>query len=240
MNEGSKKSAFVAGATGYTGQQVVRILAEQGVDVVAHVRPDSSSLERWRETFEGWGARVDTTAWEQGAMTATLSELRPDLVYCLIGTTRARDKATDEDAGYEAIDFGLTDLLVGACAAGSPESRFVYLSAMGVSASSASAYYKARWKAEESVRASGLSYIIARPGLITGPDRDESRPMERVAGVVSGAIFKGLSAVGADKLHDRYAPTDAVELATALVRRALEATDDQAVLETPQLRCGRL
>ena len=230
----------MAGATGYTGQQVVRILAEQGIEVVAHVRPDSGSLEKWRTLFEGQGATVDTTAWEQGAMTAMLSERRPDLVYCLIGTTRARDRQTEADAGYEAIDFGLTDLLVGACAAGSPEARFVYLSAMGVKPNSGSAYYQARWKAEESVRHSGLRHIIARPGLITGPDRDESRPLERAAGVVSGAIFKGLSAVGADSLHERYAPTDAVELGTALVRRALEATDDHIVLETPQLRCGRL
>ncbi|RAL24721.1 epimerase [Lujinxingia litoralis] len=234
-----KRKAFVAGATGYTGQQVVRILAAQGVEVVAHVRPDSASLQRWRDQFEGQGAQVDTTAWEPAAMRQTLADIGPDLVFCLIGTTRARDRQSEADAGYEAIDFGLTRLLVEACAESAPAARFVYLSALGVRPGSRSAYYRARWKAEEAVRASGLAYLIARPGLITGPDREESRPLERVAGVVSGALFKGVRALGGKTLYDAYAPTDAQELGGALVRRALEASEDALVVEPPQLRQER-
>ena len=41
--------AFVAGATGYTGREVVRLLAERGVRTLAHVRPDSSSSAAGRD-----------------------------------------------------------------------------------------------------------------------------------------------------------------------------------------------
>jgi uncharacterized protein YbjT (DUF2867 family) len=61
-------TAFVAGATGFTGREVVRVLRERKVDTVAHVRPDSAKLEAWRARFEAQGARVDTTAWETDAM----------------------------------------------------------------------------------------------------------------------------------------------------------------------------
>ena len=40
--------AFVAGATGFTGREVVRLLVERGVPAVAHVRPDSPRLEEWK------------------------------------------------------------------------------------------------------------------------------------------------------------------------------------------------
>src|SRR5262245_55763625 len=48
--------AFVAGATGYTGNEVVSALRGRGIRTIAHVRPDSSSLERWRKSFEDIGA----------------------------------------------------------------------------------------------------------------------------------------------------------------------------------------
>ena len=57
MTESAKRVAFVAGATGYTGVQVVRQLAAlertPPLRVVAHVRPDSTRLAEWRTRFEG-------------------------------------------------------------------------------------------------------------------------------------------------------------------------------------------
>ena len=50
--------AFVAGATGYTGREVVRVLLERGVRTVAHVRPDSPHVDEWRSRFEAQGAAV--------------------------------------------------------------------------------------------------------------------------------------------------------------------------------------
>ena len=79
---------FVAGATGYTGEHLVRIARRAGHDVVAHVRPGSSSLESFAAEHGPNGVIVDTTPWEADAMAATLAEHAPDIVYCLIGTTR--------------------------------------------------------------------------------------------------------------------------------------------------------
>src|SRR5258706_10210538 len=130
----SKQTAFVAGATGYTGREVVRVLCERGASVVAHVRPDSGGLAEWRERFASLGAETDTTPWDEAAMTASLRARAPTLVYALLGTTRSRMKQERDDAhaaDYEAIDYGLTALLVrAASAAAAPGARpkFVYLS----------------------------------------------------------------------------------------------------------------
>ena len=83
---------FVAGATGYTGREVVRACAERGVETVAHVRPDSTSRDEWERRFAAMGARADATPWEPQAMRATLAALRPTHVFALLGTTQARSK----------------------------------------------------------------------------------------------------------------------------------------------------
>lgn len=227
--------AYVTGATGYVGREVVRLLAEQGVEVIAHVRPDSSSLETWRKTFGEMGVEVDSTAWEEEAMGETLRREGPDIVYCLIGTTRARMKDSGAES-YESIDYGLTALLAKAAARVEGRPRFVYLSAMGVKASSKVPYYQARYKAEQAVLESGLPYLIARPGLITGPGRDETRAAERAAGVIGDALLDFGALFGAKKLRDRYRSTDNTQLAGEIVRASLAAEGEGEILEAEELR----
>jgi len=177
--------ASVAGATGYTGREVVRELCRQGISAVAHVRPDSPRLDRWREEFAQVGAMVDTTPWESGPMEGALGRLRPDLVFALLGTTRARVRQASQTEGraesYETVDYGLTRLLLDATVAATPQGRFIYLSSLGVREGSRNPYLAVRARLESELRQSGVSYVVARPGFITGPDREESRPAERVA-----------------------------------------------------------
>lgn len=220
------KTAFVAGATGYTGREVVRELLVHGVRTVAHVRPDSAQLSVWRERFMAQGGEVDTTAWDESAMSARLRELRPDLVFALLGTTRHRMKG--EHSSYETVDYGLTALLIQAACSIEPRPKFVYLSSMGVGPGARGAYLIARHRAEEVLRRSGLPYLIARPSFITGEDRDESRPGERVAAKVADGVLGVLGRLGAEKLRDRYRSTDARGLARALVGFGL---DDRVVNE---------
>ena len=220
-------TAFVAGATGYTGQAVVAELASQGRPAVAHVRPDSSRLEDFRARFE----RVDTTAWTLEAMTATLGGLRPDAVFALLGTTKAR-----ADGDYETVDYGLGALLVDACLGASVRPRFVYLSAAGVGPRSASAYMRVRWRLETKLRESGLPFVIARPSFITGPDREQSRPMERLgAGAGDGALAL-LAALGGRKTAARYRSMTAAQLARGLVRLAYDPSAEGGVYEGDALR----
>jgi uncharacterized protein YbjT (DUF2867 family) len=236
-------TAFVAGATGYTGREVVRALCERsGVDAVAHVRPDSGAGDAWRERFTGLGAEIDTTAWDEDAITTTLGELRPTHVFALLGTLSARmgearrDGRDPEELSYEAVDYGLSALLMRACVAADVPARFVYLSSAGVREGAPGEYLQVRHRMETELAASGLPYTIARPSIISGPDRPEPRPFERLgAGLADSALFVA-GAFGATKLRDRYHSTDAATLAGALVRLAFDEDSMNRIVESEDLR----
>ncbi len=225
--------AFVAGATGYTGREVVRILAARGATVIAHVRPDSPRLAEWRQRFAALGARVDATPWEEAAMRATLAAVRPTHVFALLGTTRARAAAAARAgapaADYEAVDYGLSVLLLRAAAAAPTRPRFIYLSSLGTNETTSNSYLRARARVEAEVRSSGLPYVIARPSLITGSDREESRPAERLSAVGVRLATAVLSVVGAGRLGARLRAHTGAELAQALVRLALAGGESRVV-----------
>jgi uncharacterized protein YbjT (DUF2867 family) len=231
--------AFVAGATGYTGREVVRVLVGRGVRTVAHVRPDSSRLEEWRERFETAGAAVDSTPWGDAEMVHTLSTLQPTHVFSLLGTTRARRResaAADATESYEAIDFGLTAMLIRAAVASGSKPRFVYLSALGVREHTSNAYLVARWRAETLLRASGLPYIVARPSFITGPGRDEARPMERVGAMVVNALASVARVAGAERFASSVRSLTGAELAEGLVRYAFDPSVENATIGSDELQ----
>jgi len=241
-DEGDRGLAFVTGATGFTGREVVRLLVKQGIGTVAHVRPDSPRLEEWTERFSAMGARVDATPWEEQAMTEALSRLKPAYVFALLGTTRARARMAvrmGKDPGaesYEAVDFGLTALLIRAAKVSGRAPRFVYLSATGVEGASRAAYYRARLRAEELLRSSGLPFTIARPSFIAGPGRDEPRPLERAGASIADGALSALAFLGARKIKERYASMTNTALAGALVRLALDPGAENRVFEPDELR----
>ena len=214
--------AFVAGATGYTGQAVVRALRERGVPVAAHVRPDSPRLAEWRARFAALGAEVDATPWDDAALRDTLAWRAPALVFALLGTTRARARREGTANPYEAVDYGLTHQLLAAVLAARLRPRFIYLSATGVGPSARGDYLAVRWRFEEELRASGLPFVVARPSFITGADREESRPAERIAAAAADALLGVAGALGARRARDRYRSTTSDQLANALVRLALD------------------
>ena len=231
---------FVAGATGYTGREVVRQLAAGGRRAVAHVRPDSARLLEWRERFAGWGAEVDSTPWDEERMTARLQELSPGAVFALLGTTAARGRRAKRETGvrdsYESVDYALTSLLIRAAVASGCGPKLVYLSSVGVSDRATGAYYRARAKVEAELRASGLPYVIARPSFIIGSDRDDARTGELVGATTVDAALSFARVLGAKKLAERYRSTSNVVLAAALVRAALDGDLVDVVLESESLR----
>ncbi len=229
--------AFVAGATGYTGGAVVRALARRGASVRAHVRPDSPALAEWQERLSGPHVAVDTTPWEDSALGATLAGFRPTHVFALLGTTRARAAAAARagapPADYEAVDYGLTAMLLSAAAAAGSGPRFVYLSAIGATAETGNAYVRARGRVEALVRASGLPYLIVRPSFITGADRRERRPVERALAGAGDVLLGVLGALGARRLRARYRSRTAAELAESMVTLALGGRE--GVVEAEEL-----
>jgi nucleoside-diphosphate-sugar epimerase len=233
-------TAFVAGATGYTGREVVHQLRAMGIETVAHVRPDSSRLAEWRTRFESLGAKVDTTAWDPAAMAATMRALRPDLVFALLGTTRSRAREARQhrgrDEGYEAVDYGLTMLLYAAAVESGGRPRFVYLSAIGVREEGGNAYLAARARVERALRSGPLPWTIARPSFITGPDREEFRLGERLGAIVIDGLLAVAGWFGGKRLRDRYRSTTNVALARALVWLGFDPGSAGRTVESEELR----
>lgn len=234
--------ALVVGATGYTGSHLVQTLREMGLAVVAHIRPDSPVGEKWSARFAEWGAMVDRTPWNETAMSATLAALQPTIIFAVLGSTRVRRKlharagGDPAQADYLGVEYGLTMLLLRAALAAGIAPRFIYLSALGVKPTTEKGYFGARAKAEAEIRASGLPFVIARPSFISGPDREERRPDERLGAVTIDGLLALAGALGASKLRDRYRSLTGGQLARALVNAALTSDMENQVLETPELR----
>ena len=236
----STPRAFVGGATGHTGREVVRQLCELDIETIAHVRPNSSKLKGWVERFEGWGATVDTSSWGSGEIEKRLSALQPTLVFGLLGTTKARARRTAQAGGdaskdsYEAVDYGLTCELIEASSKSGASPCFVYLSSVGAG-SGVGHYLEIRQRVEQELTCSGLPYVIARPATIVG-ERDESRPLETIGGKMLDSLLTVAGGLGMRQIRERYRSTTNILLAGALVRAALNADSRDIILESESLR----
>jgi uncharacterized protein YbjT (DUF2867 family) len=225
---------FVAGATGYTGQAVVAALRRRGHLTWAHVRPDSRGLERWTTFFAEQGAGVDATPWTADAFRETLMRIRPTHVWGLLGTTKAR---ADRDTGsavpetYEAVDYGLTRLLLDAAVSAGSSPAFVYMSAQGVTERTDNPYLSVRVRLERELRASGLPWAIARPSFVTGGDRLDKRPMERVYAVALDVALGVAAAFGAKGISDRWRSISGPDLGEGLVRLIADRSATGGVLD---------
>ncbi|HET7501202.1 MAG TPA: NAD(P)H-binding protein [Kofleriaceae bacterium] len=228
-------TAFVLGATGFVGREVVRQLCVRGAHAVAHVRPDSRALAEWRLRFEQLGAAVDTTPWDAAALAERLRVIDPAQIYILIGTTRSRARAEAIEGDiYEAIDLGLTRIAVEAARRSERRPRLVYLSSIGADPQARSPYLAARGRAEAAVTGSGLPWAIARPSFITG-ERDEARFGERSAAVLGDGLLAVAGVLGGRRLRARYRSTTPDILASALIRLG-EAPEHDRVVDGDDLR----
>jgi uncharacterized protein YbjT (DUF2867 family) len=113
--------------------------------------------------------------------------------------------------------------------------KVVYLSSAGADARSRSAYLAVRGRVEARLRESDLPFVSARPSFITGPDRDEPRPAERIGAALADGALGLAGALGARRLRDRYRSTTNVALARALVRLGLDP-EAKGVFESEALR----
>jgi nucleoside-diphosphate-sugar epimerase len=234
----TNQRAFVAGATGFTGREVVAALCSRGIATVAHVRAESSRRAEWTARFEALGAEVDASPWTAEAMLAALARVQPTQVYALLGTTRKRAKGEGLSAieAYERVDYGLTKLLIDAAQALEPAPRFVYLSSIGANPQTRNPYLAARAKVEAALEASVLPYFSARPSFISGPGRDDGRPAERVGSVIGDLALGTLGLLGARRTRARYASTTPEVLARALVRLGCEGESPRRAVEGQELR----
>lgn len=239
VGSGPGVTAFVAGATGYTGREVIRSLRKCGITTIAHVRSDSPSLDRARTDFARLGATTDSTPWTAAAMEATLARLRPTHVFALLGITRKRARqraaAGAPPESYASVDYGLTAMLLEATRRAVPEARFIYLSSLGATESTSNEYVKVRGRLERELRESGLRALIVRPSFITGPDRGETRRTERTAAWIADRLLGIVATLGAGTIRQRYRSRTATELAEAMVTLALEPGSGVRVVDGTDL-----
>ena len=228
-------TAFVAGATGFVGREVVRQPGARGAQVVAHVRPDSTKLADWTARFTAMGAEVSSAAWTVDALADALRATQADGGFILIGTTkgRARGEGVTGDP-YAAIDLRLTAMLVEAAQQAGTRPRLVLLSSVGADATARSAYLAARGQADEVVMGSGLPWLIARPSMISGPGRDDARTGERVASAVADGLLKTVGLFGAGRLRDKYRSNTPDVLGAALIRLG-EVADVNRIVDGAEL-----
>ena len=202
----TKRTLFIAGATGAVGQTLVPLAIRQQADFLAHARPKSAA--------------------KLGNVPAAVFELSdPKLVdvlktrttvISLIGTMRKRFASGDT---YESSDIGtVRELLTAAKAAGTVD-HFVLLSSVGAG-SPRGAYLKAKAEAERLVVVSGIPYTIFRPSAFE--DRE-------------GAFLPGMRAVTTALGLKKYMPIKLHELAAAILYSATQHGPLNSILEGDSL-----
>ncbi len=147
---------LVTGATGFVGRALVSRLLQEGQEVRILLRPSTRTPDLPR------GVRLDATL-------AALSDTR-GLRAAMVGVETVVHLAGAERAGSRhllAADVQGTQALVQA-AAEAGIGRLVFLSHLGAEPSSAYPLLRAKARAEESIRRSGVPYTILRAALLYG------------------------------------------------------------------------
>jgi len=171
------KPVLVAGASGRVGTYLVRRLREQGIPFRAMTRSRADAEQRLGADFAG----VDWVECDVRDPVQVASAMRGiGRVISVIGANTVGD-----DNSAEFVDYGGVRNLVDS-AVSEKVQQFVLLTAIGVT-DPAHPFNKAtkgalgwRFKGEEYLRASGLTYTIVRPGgLVNEPAGQKGLRLEQ-------------------------------------------------------------
>ena len=172
----------VAGGTGFVGGAIARELRARGhrVIVLSHrpPAPGASGTPAGPAPSAGSGSaaafeyrQADVTKPE--SLVSALSGAET-LVICL-AFRNSPIEAPRRGRTFELVDAAGTEALVAAAKTASVR-RLVYMSGAGAAPDAPKHWFRAKWRAEEAVRASGIPYTIFRPSWIYGPgDRSLNR-----------------------------------------------------------------
>ncbi|WP_422124198.1 oxidoreductase [Planococcus sp. X10-3] len=214
----SEKFALVAGATGLTGSELVKILLDHSaydrvcvfvrrpLDIehpkLEQVKVDFNRLEDYKKYFE------------------------VDDVFCCLGTTIK--KAGSKNA-FRRVDYEFpTKLATLAKSAGAQ--KFLVISAMGADSRSNIFYNRVKGQMEDRLKKLDLPALhIFRPSLLLG-DRKEFRLGEKAASFMAPA-FSPLLRGGMKK----YKPIQAQHVAQAMCQAAQDDTQGVQVYSSDQI-----
>jgi NADH dehydrogenase len=158
--ESTTSIVAVAGGTGFVGGAIARELAKRGhkVIVLSHRKTSGDSSP----TIEYRPADVTRPA---SLMTALVGV---DTLVISLAFRNSPVEAPRRGQTFEAVDAAGTEALV-AAAVEAGVHRLVYMSGAGAAPDARRHWFRAKWRAEESVRGSGIVYTIFRPSWIYGP-----------------------------------------------------------------------
>ena len=163
--EAQAKSVLVLGATGHTGSRISKILAAQGHEVTAFVRP-TSKRERLTDVDVQY-ALGDVLDFD--SVKAAFEQAKPDVVFAVLQSRRGQPSP-----------HGKPEVAIVELAEQSGVSQFIYLSSVGAGPDTAA--QRARYPdinfdlfaegllekalVEDALRSSNLKYTIIRSGSI--------------------------------------------------------------------------
>lgn len=199
------KTAIIIGATGLVGSHLLDLLLQDARfgKIKVFTRKSTGKEDTKLEEFV-----IDFDRMEEWG-----HHLSGDVLFSALGTTIR--KAGSKDAQYK-IDFSYQHD-VAAKAAGNRVSSYVLVSSAGADPGSTIFYSKMKGGLEVAIKKLHFRCIrIIRPGILDG-ERNESRPMEKVAvGISRGLIWiPGLK---------KYRPVHASTVAKAMINACFDET----------------
>ena len=228
----------VAGGTGFVGGAIAAELHRRGHRVIVLSHRGEAARGPLPESIEIRAADVATG---NGLDTALAGV---DALAIALAFPNSPIEAPRRGRTFMAVDAAGTERLV-AAAARSGVSRLLYISGAGAAADARRHWFRAKWRAEEAVRASGIVATIIRPTWIYGP-RDVSLnrfvgfarrlpivPMTNLGRQLLAPVFiDDVARLAADSLVDPAAESQVFELGgpaalsmRAIIARALRSAD---------------
>jgi uncharacterized protein YbjT (DUF2867 family) len=195
-------TATVIGATGLIGSHLVDLLS--GDDHFTKVR----IIARRMPERVPQGAEVRVIDFEDPVAFRSAVE-GSDALFCAVGTTRKKVKGDME--AYRKVDHDIPVNAAQHCR-DTGCGRYLLVSSVGASSRTGNFYLKFKGDAEEAIAATGIKSVsMFRPSMLMGK-RNESRPAEEIAKILSAPLFFLFPA--------KYRPIKGLDVARAMVAAA--------------------
>ncbi len=198
----------VAGGTGFVGRAIAHELFRRGHRVIVFARRGEAARGDLPDAVEI--RRADATKPE--TLPAALEGV--EALAIALAFDNSPIEAPRRGQTFEAVDAAGTEHLVAAASAAGV-GRLLYVSGAGAAADADRHWFRAKWRAEESVRSGGPAWTILRPTWIYGPGdvslnrvlafgrRLPAVPMTNLGRQLLAPVFVGdVARIAADALAD--------------------------------------